>query len=99
MYYANDNATPNVASFTQHVHREMRDALDCPADLLAEDIHSDLYEVLSDEGYNFDNIEACRDLAVITEMIKAMLHRQNGHHHPYQEFLDQIEIAHNPNEI
>lgn len=96
MYYANDNATDNIVPLFQNVPEGI---LDSPSSLLAEDIHSDLYMILEDEGYDMSQMETCRDLAVIIEMVKAMLRRQDGEYHTYQEFLDQVVIAHDPTEV
>ena len=96
MYHANDNATDKIVSF--HI-KNMESILTDPVALLSEDIQMDIYSILDTEGYNMGEMETLRDLAVIGEMLKAMMYRQNGHYHTYQDFLDQVTIAHDPTEI
>lgn len=93
MYYANDNATDKIVSFYE---KTVDSIYADPVSLLAEDIHSDLHCILEDEGFNMDDLEMMRDLAVIGEMIRAMLYRGIGDYHAYQDFLDQVRIAHVP---
>lgn len=92
MLHANDNATDLVLSMFEKTERALSD----PATLLADDIHSDLVDILMDEGYDMMNMESCRDLAVVCEMMRAMLYRQHGQYHAYQEILDEISIAYVP---
>lgn len=94
--YANDNASDKIIS----IHKKTAETvLETPAALLAEDIYSDLFYILEDEGFDMKDPEIMRDLAVIGEMIRAMLYRGVGEYHTYQDFLDQIKIAYgNPSE-
>ena len=94
---SNDNATDKVIPFFE---RAVEIIFSDPASLLADDSHSELCDILECEGYDVaGDMEMCRDLAVISEIIRAMLYRYSGKYHSYQDFLDQVKIAHAPDEI
>lgn len=89
MVSSNDNGSSNVISFYE---KAVDLIFSDPTSLLADDIHSELCAYLEDEGYDLSNLELCRDLAVISELIRAALYRYHGTQHDYQEKLDAWQI-------
>lgn len=92
MEVANDNATDKVISYRNRALEILSD----PTNLLVEDLHSDLYYILDEEGYDVHDPMTIKEMAVISEMIRAMLYRQDGRYHEFQQIFDGIGVENDP---
>lgn len=57
---------------------------------IAEDVGSELYDILREEGFDVDNPHFYNDYVIIMEFLKAAMYRDKGIGHLFQEFLDEI---------
>jgi len=66
---------------------------DIHAQALVEEVSGDLFDHLSDLGFDLDissNVDYTKDLAIIVESIRSYVMKRNGRYHPLQEVAAEL---------